>query len=147
MIGIRKLLDFVFAQRELKLLDDVMPDSTRRKEEELQEEEDKKAEQDNQLLQNASLGNVAIPLANGNILKIPVNQLGSEVEECNINITEQLAKSNAWKSIDQKLKTNPGNNVNNKETKISLGGDAKDSKPLKVKENKHQEKDKNKLQE
>lgn len=30
MIGIRKLLDFVFTQRELKILDDVMPEMTRR---------------------------------------------------------------------------------------------------------------------
>lgn len=34
MIGIRKSLDWVFTQRELKILDDVMPDTIRRSEEE-----------------------------------------------------------------------------------------------------------------
>jgi sodium bicarbonate transporter 10 len=34
MIGIRKLLDFVFTRRELKILDDVMPETTKRTEEE-----------------------------------------------------------------------------------------------------------------
>ena len=34
MIGIRKLLDFVFEPRELKILDDILPEITRRKKEE-----------------------------------------------------------------------------------------------------------------
>lgn len=41
MIVVRKLLDFFFTQRELKILDDVMPESTKRKQ---AEEERKKAE-------------------------------------------------------------------------------------------------------
>lgn len=53
------------------------------------------------LLPNTSSGNVTIPLANGNVLKIPVSKIGSEEEkEPDINITEQLAKSNAWRSIN-----------------------------------------------
>lgn len=42
MIGIRKLLDFVFTQRELKILDDVMPESAKRS----KEEEKKKLEEE-----------------------------------------------------------------------------------------------------
>jgi sodium bicarbonate transporter 10 len=34
MIGIRKSLDFVFSRRELKILDDIMPETTKRTEEE-----------------------------------------------------------------------------------------------------------------
>lgn len=34
MIGIRKSLDFLFTQRELKILDDVMPESKRSEEDE-----------------------------------------------------------------------------------------------------------------
>lgn len=34
MVGVRKLLDFLFTQRELRILDDIMPESTRRKREE-----------------------------------------------------------------------------------------------------------------
>lgn len=30
MIGIRKLLDFIFARRELKILDDIMPETSKR---------------------------------------------------------------------------------------------------------------------
>lgn len=35
MIALRKALDWVFTQRELKILDDIMPDTIRRNEEEL----------------------------------------------------------------------------------------------------------------
>ena len=45
MIVVRKLLDFFFTQRELKILDDVMPESTRRKQ---VDEEEKKAEYEQQ---------------------------------------------------------------------------------------------------
>jgi sodium bicarbonate transporter 10 len=38
MIIIRKLLDFLFTQRELKILDDIMPETSRRKEEEEERE-------------------------------------------------------------------------------------------------------------
>jgi len=34
MIGIRKALDFVFTRRELKILDDIMPETTKQTEEE-----------------------------------------------------------------------------------------------------------------
>ena len=35
MIGLRKALDWVFTQRELKILDDIMPETIKRTEEEL----------------------------------------------------------------------------------------------------------------
>src|SRR5437879_5453737 len=34
MIGVRKFLDFIFTRNELKLLDDIMPEHTKRKREE-----------------------------------------------------------------------------------------------------------------
>ena len=42
MIGIRKCLDWVFTQRELKILDDTLPEFSRRKQEDdmMQQEED-----------------------------------------------------------------------------------------------------------
>ena len=51
MIGIRKLLDFVFTQRELKILDDVMPESAKRsKEEEKQKLEEEMHVSDQDML-------------------------------------------------------------------------------------------------
>lgn len=39
MIGLRKALDWVFTQRELKILDDIMPETIKRTEEELRLED------------------------------------------------------------------------------------------------------------
>jgi sodium bicarbonate transporter 10 len=101
IIGVRKLLEYFFSTPELKALDDVIPESTRRDRETQKQDEEEAAEQSGGLIQKASSGNVAIALANGNILKIPVESFKSgEGEQC--NITEQLAKSNVWRSIDQK---------------------------------------------
>ena len=98
------MLDFFFTQRELKILDDVFPEHRRK------ELEDNKKDDDNEELikppgasaihSSGSSGNVVIPLANGNILKITMDKL--EHEQPSMNITEQLAKSGAWKTIDQK---------------------------------------------
>ncbi|XP_023223623.1 sodium-driven chloride bicarbonate exchanger-like [Centruroides sculpturatus] len=138
MIGVRKLLDFVFTQRELKLLDDVMPEHTKKKREEdmRKHEEEKKGafteplanalefsctfgspnetsywnQYQGMLLPNASSGNVAIPLANGNILKVPVEKFKGENEsgdQSAINISEQLAQTGLWQSIDQQVQKTP----------------------------------------
>jgi hypothetical protein len=102
IIGIRKLLECVFTRNELKLLDDIMPEHTKKSREEEKLLKEAEGKQTGKLIPNASSGNVAIPLANGNILKIPVDKFSSNQSQCcAFNITEQLAKSNAWKSIDQ----------------------------------------------
>ena len=96
------MLDFVFTQHELKILDDVMPDHAKKeKHAEAQAGDDGGNQAAGGLLPNASSGNVAIPLANGNILKIPVDKFNAGNDQSNMNITEQLAKSGAWKTIDQ----------------------------------------------
>jgi hypothetical protein len=81
-----------------------MPEHTKRKREEEKLEKAEEEKQGGKLIPNASSGNVAIPLANGNILKIPVDKFNTDQDKpCAINITEQLAKSGAWKSIDQAI--------------------------------------------
>ncbi|XP_030761351.1 sodium-driven chloride bicarbonate exchanger isoform X3 [Sitophilus oryzae] len=86
MIGIRKSLDFIFTRRELKILDDVMPEMTKR----------------NQLLKDEEVGqepvelekidkNIKIPLANGNIMNIPLSS---------INISEEVNKTGIWKQVN-----------------------------------------------
>ncbi|KAG8189148.1 hypothetical protein JTE90_018441 [Oedothorax gibbosus] len=101
MIGVRKLLDFCFTQRELKILDDVMPESSKRAREEAEAKAREAEEMQGGLVPNASSGNVAITLANGNILKVPVEKFNDEPDQSAINISEQLAQTGIWKSIDQ----------------------------------------------
>lgn len=100
MIIVRKLLEFVFTRQELKILDDIMPESTKRKRHEEKANTnlvggggDDKGTTENVMC-------MAIPLSNGNILKINSTNGVNEVNK-RVFITEQLTKSNAWKSINE----------------------------------------------
>ncbi|CAG0880209.1 unnamed protein product [Darwinula stevensoni] len=103
MVGIRKLLDFVFEPRELKILDDILPEITRRKKEEERHERESLASQGSNEDENhdgrgASLGNwrmrpsgnLVIPIQKGNVIKIPADA---------INISEEMNKSGVWKQV------------------------------------------------
>ncbi|XP_073986853.1 na[+]-driven anion exchanger 1 isoform X4 [Rhodnius prolixus] len=100
MIGIRKSLDFIFTQRELKILDDVMPETIKRGEEDEESlgNEDKSSE-------GGGVGNLQIPLANGNIIKIPL---------ASINISEEMNKTGIWKQVNNEKtdkKKSPGKSM------------------------------------
>lgn len=112
MIGVRKLLDFIFTQRELKVLDDVMPEHTKKKreEEKMKEVEQEEFEMKNALLPEASAGNVAIALVNGNLIKVPIEKYKEEQELPQINITEQLSQTGLWQAIDQHNQQHKGGN-------------------------------------
>uniref|UniRef100_A0A131YSQ2 Anion exchange protein n=1 Tax=Rhipicephalus appendiculatus TaxID=34631 RepID=A0A131YSQ2_RHIAP len=111
MIGVRKLLDFIFTQRELKVLDDIMPEHTKKKQEEdkMKEAELEEFEMKNALLPEASSGNVAIALVNGNLIKVPMEKYKEEAELPQINITEQLSQTGLWQAIDQHNQHKGGN--------------------------------------
>uniref|UniRef100_A0A224Z8W1 Anion exchange protein n=1 Tax=Rhipicephalus zambeziensis TaxID=60191 RepID=A0A224Z8W1_9ACAR len=111
MIGVRKLLDFIFTQRELKVLDDIMPEHTKKKQEEdkMKEAEREEFEMKNALLPEASSGNVAIALVNGNLIKVPMEKYKEEAELPQINITEQLSQTGLWQAIDQHNQHKGGN--------------------------------------
>ncbi|XP_069698390.1 sodium-driven chloride bicarbonate exchanger isoform X4 [Periplaneta americana] len=104
MIGIRKSLDFLFTRRELKILDDVMPETTKRTREERRQMEGEEGKDDFD-----TTGNLQIPLANGNIMKIPL---------ASINISEEVNKTGIWKQVneggsaykDDKKKKSPNKN-------------------------------------
>ena len=97
IIAVRKLLEYFFTVEELKALDDIIPESTKK----IREEEKLKAEDEvagESLLKSGSSGKVAIAMPNGTVLKIPMEN----VKPDQLNISEQLTKSNAWKSVDEK---------------------------------------------
>ncbi|CAK1549654.1 unnamed protein product [Leptosia nina] len=94
MIGIRKSLDLFFTRRELKILDDVMPEITKRSQDELRELGD--GEDTTKSNPPEYQENLQIPLINGNIMNIPL---------ASINISEEMNKTGIWKQV---------NNSNNK---------------------------------
>uniref|UniRef100_UPI00398EDB6A sodium bicarbonate cotransporter 3-like isoform X6 n=1 Tax=Pristiophorus japonicus TaxID=55135 RepID=UPI00398EDB6A len=74
LVFIRKLLDFCFTKRELSWLDDLMPESKKKKLEDLQKKK-KETEEAQRMLEVAESGTVQLPLEGGNILKIPVKSI------------------------------------------------------------------------
>ncbi|KAL0274169.1 UNVERIFIED_CONTAM: hypothetical protein PYX00_006656 [Menopon gallinae] len=117
MIGIRKSLDFVFTRRELKILDDVMPEVTKRsKEDEWNLKENGTADQN---IEFPSGGNLQIPLANGNIMKIPLTS---------INISEEVNKTGIWKTVNEGNVNGPKRkNSNKSSSKSKRRGSKKDA--------------------
>ncbi|XP_063375945.1 electroneutral sodium bicarbonate exchanger 1 isoform X3 [Cydia fagiglandana] len=96
MIGIRKSLDLLFTRRELKILDDVMPEMTKRNQDELRELGDEEPSKSNP---PAYQENLQIPLINGNIMNIPLTS---------INISEEVNKTGIWKDVNNKTKNKNG---------------------------------------
>ncbi|XP_043500625.1 electrogenic sodium bicarbonate cotransporter 1 isoform X1 [Polistes fuscatus] len=91
MIGIRKSLDFVFTQRELKILDDVMPEPSKKHAEDLRQLESGEEHQ-NYPIGYGPPENIQISLANGNIMKIPL---------ASINISEEVNKTGIWQQVNE----------------------------------------------
>ncbi|XP_055376644.1 electrogenic sodium bicarbonate cotransporter 1 isoform X3 [Condylostylus longicornis] len=95
MIGIRKALDFVFTRRELKILDDIMPEIIKRQQhDDLHRLEDGTTEDNGHHVNNAYLASnsnihIAVTLANGAITQTP------------INISEEVNKTTIWKQVNK----------------------------------------------
>lgn len=124
MMGIRKLLDFVFTRNELKILDDILPEHKRTERlDDIEEEEQKAVKFQDDQGRRASLrytdSGLELPLANGNVMKIPVNDSAPD-----INISEEVNKCGVWKNLEAsnsnaKVATD---NDNNKKSSSSGGG-------------------------
>jgi len=94
MVGIRKLLEYVFTMAELHILDDAMPEFSRKKKQELDEDLEERDGECGKLPINES-GNLTIPLASGNVMRIPIES---------VNISEELNRSGIWQGINKENK-------------------------------------------
>ncbi|XP_058124668.1 electrogenic sodium bicarbonate cotransporter 1 isoform X2 [Anopheles coustani] len=84
MIGVRKSLDYIFTKRELKILDDIMPEMTKRaRADDLHQLED--GEDSGQ----HSADNLQLPLENGTLN-----------EKAKINISEEVNRTTIWKQVN-----------------------------------------------
>nr|XP_032530114.1 sodium bicarbonate cotransporter 3 isoform X2 [Danaus plexippus plexippus] len=108
MIGIRKSLDWFFTRRELKILDDVMPEMTKRNQDELRELGD--IEDTNKSSPPTFQENLQIPLINGNIMNIPL---------ASINISEEMNKTGIWKQVNNTNKNK--NHAEGRDLKLKCG--------------------------
>ncbi|XP_062548264.1 electrogenic sodium bicarbonate cotransporter 1 isoform X2 [Armigeres subalbatus] len=120
MIGIRKSLDLVFTRRELKILDDVMPEITKRA-----HEDDLRQLEDGEESGQHSADNLQLPLENGNLnckgqinISEEVNRttIWKQVNNCNVLFTKKQASKNAPKKIHKQ--SDPPVNLNSQQSQI-----------------------------
>ncbi|XP_072880614.1 sodium bicarbonate cotransporter 3 isoform X6 [Hemitrygon akajei] len=127
LVFIRKLLDFCFTKRELSWLDDLMPESKKKKLEDMQKKKketektkdgSKPTWEVQRMLEVAESGTVQLPLEGGNILKIPVKSIKYSPDDPSVvNISDEMANSAVWKALAMnaenakviKLKASPEN--------------------------------------
>lgn len=97
MVLVRKLMDKVFTQQELMMLDDVMPEMTKRAKHDRKKKEEEQVAACEQM-KNIP-GRVQVPLSDGNVLSIPVDKVEFHPEVATINIPEDMAKTGVWRAL------------------------------------------------
>jgi hypothetical protein len=110
MIGVRKLMEKFFSDKDLRYLDDKMPDFHLRKKEDIVKRKSKQIEEieidldENQGTLRAikTEAHLHIPLASGNVVKIPLNALQEPSHD--INISKEVNSSNLWRHISNESK-------------------------------------------
>jgi len=143
MMGIRKGLDRFFDKSELKILDDILPESQRH--EVLDDEEALEGGIEDGAAAGPGLDTlgrrtslsvtsrgIAVPMANGNVMMLPLPEEADEVDGGNgtsgnlaeINITEEVNRSGVWTSLEG----NQNNGIDNKQKSSLKGRRAKKSK-------------------
>ncbi|KAK3586799.1 hypothetical protein CHS0354_002538 [Potamilus streckersoni] len=95
MCFVRKGMDYIFTQRELQWLDDIMPESHKREKE---DEEIKKKDEESKTLIDTG-GDIEASMDTRNI-NIPVERMTISTDlNSAMNITEEMSKTAIWKTI------------------------------------------------
>ncbi|KAH3689860.1 hypothetical protein DPMN_194632 [Dreissena polymorpha] len=122
MCFIRKALDWVFTQNELKLLDDIMPEIS------LREKDDKKKEEEAVLRQEEECETLLDPknaapgqenfAPKASIMNFAING-GTDSFVNEMNISEEIAKNSIWKNIQS------GERQNNSDSSLNMNSSSK----------------------
>ncbi|GAA6086245.1 electroneutral sodium bicarbonate exchanger 1 isoform X2 [Tachysurus ichikawai] len=105
LVFIRKLLDFCFSKRELSYLDDLMPESKKKK----LDDASKKAEEESQemLVDDSDRGDekntVRIPMESSKLIQSPKTP-DPRTDPSDINISDEMSKTTVWKSLSSNHK-------------------------------------------
>ncbi|KJH48589.1 anion exchange protein [Dictyocaulus viviparus] len=104
MVAVRKLMEKFFTTTDLKYLDDPMPDFHLRKKEDLKRRQSQGDPVDIEIEENQTTihavkteAHLHIPMASGNIIKIPLAAI--QEPSHSINMTKEVNSSGMWKHI------------------------------------------------
>ena len=106
MVGARKVLDRFFDKSELRILDDVLPESQRK-----EKLDDEDLLEDGEHPPDVAIdGNIiTVPMASGNVMRLPLDAFTDTDKYDNdyddkINVTEEMNKSGIWQSLEYENK-------------------------------------------
>lgn len=101
MCFIRKALDWVFTQTELKWLDDIMPEIHKREKEDIskQKEEQQKHEEEEAMLDPKNIDDNGGLKPKASIINFAINASQADSLDSAVNITEEISKTANWKTL------------------------------------------------
>ncbi|KAI6183292.1 Anion exchange protein [Aphelenchoides bicaudatus] len=104
MVAVRKVMEKFFSEKDLKYLDDKMPDFHLRKKEDMKRRSSKVEDVEIDLDENQGTihavktqAHLHIPMTSGNVIKIPLEMI--QEPSHTINISKELNSSGMWKHI------------------------------------------------
>uniref|UniRef100_A0A4W3IS24 Anion exchange protein n=1 Tax=Callorhinchus milii TaxID=7868 RepID=A0A4W3IS24_CALMI len=107
LVFVRKLMDICFLKRELSWLDDLMPESKKKKLDDANKESEK-------MLEPGGDGNVQLPMESRKLLQSPVKSNVYRCDPSEINISDEMSKSTVWKALSMNTESKTKDNTTSK---------------------------------
>ncbi|XP_038608462.1 electroneutral sodium bicarbonate exchanger 1 isoform X1 [Tachyglossus aculeatus] len=97
LVFVRKVMDLCFSKRELSWLDDLMPESKKKK------LDDAKAKEEEDSEKMLDLGGDKFPLETRKLLCSPGKSDGGRGDPSEINISDEMSKTTVWKALSMNV--------------------------------------------
>ncbi|XP_068123469.1 electroneutral sodium bicarbonate exchanger 1 isoform X1 [Hyperolius riggenbachi] len=107
LVFVRKVMDFCFTSRELSWLDDLMPESKKKKLEDAKNKAKELEETEKMLLASEDKG-VQLPLETRTLLGSPGRNNNSRCDPSDINISDEMPKTTVWKALSMNSESSKG---------------------------------------
>ncbi|XP_019336594.1 electroneutral sodium bicarbonate exchanger 1 [Alligator mississippiensis] len=98
LVFVRKVLDFCFSKRELSWLDDLMPESKKKKIEDAKNKA-KEEEESQKMMDVAETDVIQLPLGKTEYSTAPKQNNNGRVDPSEINISDEMPKTTVWKAL------------------------------------------------
>ncbi|CAF2962810.1 unnamed protein product [Rotaria sp. Silwood2] len=102
LVGARKVMDYIFTQRELEYLDDIMPEVVKKEIEERRNSVVEAMDEDGTKTSDTitfNTGEIRIPVGHGQVMKVPTENVKIDTSTGVINFSEEVGKTFLWQSI------------------------------------------------
>ncbi|GCB73043.1 hypothetical protein scyTo_0002315 [Scyliorhinus torazame] len=103
LVFVRKLMDLCFLKRELSWLDDLMPESKKKK---LDDAKKVKEDGESEKMLEPGDSGVQLPMESRKLLQSPVKSNVYRCDPSEINISDEMSKSTVWKALSMNTESN-----------------------------------------